>query len=96
MLLLMQILKKITLAYNFDLDYLSLITAGYSNSDLQELCRNAVMVPVREAIRKANLTRDKVDPKTLKIRPVCIDDFKGFVDDLYINQAEDVTMEPVD
>lgn len=34
------------------LERLTLRTEGYSGSDLKEACRNAVMVPVRESIRR--------------------------------------------
>ena len=86
---------------NFDMDYISLITDGYSNSDLQELCRNAVMVPVREAIRVATSTAKKgdeanIDVKSLRIRAVTVQDFTQFVDNLY-SKSDMVTLpEPVD
>lgn len=34
------------------MELLSILTEGYSNSDLKELCRNAVMVSVRDGIRE--------------------------------------------
>ncbi|KAI8901242.1 P-loop containing nucleoside triphosphate hydrolase protein [Globomyces pollinis-pini] len=79
------ILKKIVLAPDFDMDELALLTEGMSNSDLKELCRNAVMVPVREAIRTLR-GKDKlhpIDTQKLTIRPVEIADFLGFLDGLF-------------
>eukprot|EP00842_Homolaphlyctis_polyrhiza_P002188 jgi/Hompol1/2970/HPOL_006260-RA len=46
------LLKRISLEDGFDFDNLAERTQGYSCSDLKELCRNAVMIPVRESIRK--------------------------------------------
>ncbi|KAJ3270202.1 hypothetical protein HDV01_000481 [Terramyces sp. JEL0728] len=78
------VLKKVGLEQGFDFEYLANITEGYSNADLKELCRNAVMVPVRESIKKLN-QKDigKVDIKSLTIRLVQMSDFTGFVDHLY-------------
>ncbi|KAJ3315816.1 ATPase AAA domain-containing protein 1-A [Boothiomyces sp. JEL0838] len=89
------ILKKVGLEDGFDFDYLASITDGYSNADLKELCRNAVMVPVRESIKRLNHNEmGKVDVKvrlanfqSLTIRMVQMSDFVGFVDHLY-NTAE--------
>ncbi|KAJ3257731.1 hypothetical protein HK103_004358 [Boothiomyces macroporosus] len=89
------ILKKVGLEDGFDFDYLASITDGYSNADLKELCRNAVMVPVRESIKRLNHKEmGKVDVKvrlanfqSLTIRMVQMSDFVGFVDHLY-NTAE--------
>jgi SpoVK/Ycf46/Vps4 family AAA+-type ATPase len=49
-----KILQKIKLEDDFKFQDLAKYTDGYSNSDLKELCRNAVMVPVRESIRKVS------------------------------------------
>lgn len=63
--------------------YLAKMTETMSNSDLKELCRNAVMVPVREAIRAATDTNSKgvskVDVKSLKVRAIRMSDFAQFV-----------------
>ncbi len=94
-------LKKIVLAPNFDMDHLATITEGYSNSDLKELCRNAVMVPVRESIRTASAESSgqvsRVDPKSLRIRAVEMRDFEGFVDNLYSRLSmNSLVPDPVD
>jgi SpoVK/Ycf46/Vps4 family AAA+-type ATPase len=83
------------------MDYISLITDGYSNSDLQELCRNAVMVPVREAIRSSTssaktVNESTIDVKSLKIRAVTVQDFTQFVDNLYSKSDMTTLPEPVD
>lgn len=49
--ILRMLLKDIKLDKNFDTDRLIAYTEGYSGSDLKELCRNAAMNPVREAIK---------------------------------------------
>lgn len=81
-------LKKIVLEYGFNFHELALMTDGYSNSDLKELCRNAVMVPVRAAIKSANAVKDfkKEELKSVKIRPVALNDFMEFVDSLYLQR----------
>ncbi|RKO93958.1 P-loop containing nucleoside triphosphate hydrolase protein, partial [Blyttiomyces helicus] len=45
------LLKEVNLAHDFDMSQLVARTNGYSGSDLKELCRNAVMIPVRESLR---------------------------------------------
>lgn len=55
------LLQGANLEKGFDLKELVVRTAGYSGSDLKELCRNAAMMPVREAIRKYDGMLDEVD-----------------------------------
>ncbi len=62
---LLLLLKQIVLEPNFDWKQLAKMTDGYSNSDLKELCRNAVMVPVRESIR--NVSRLNMDKNEIKV-----------------------------
>ncbi|GAA99106.1 hypothetical protein E5Q_05794 [Mixia osmundae IAM 14324] len=77
------ILKDIPLERNFNWDSLIRLTDGMSGSGLKEMCRNAVMVPVREELRRNGRTAppkssDAVDPPELKkfdIRPVRTSDF---------------------
>ncbi|KAJ3369451.1 hypothetical protein HDU91_007241 [Kappamyces sp. JEL0680] len=84
------LLSKIILAPDCDLGKIAMLTEGYSNSDLKELCRNSVMVPVREALKELSQKEKpeggvipKVDPMSLKLRSVCMRDFTGFIDNLY-------------
>jgi ATPase family AAA domain-containing protein 1 len=66
------------------LDKLADFCEGYSNSDIKELCRNAVMVPVREAVRNVSKSNaGKLNPESLKVRKVKMNDFMGFIDSLY-------------
>ncbi|KAK5998178.1 Outer mitochondrial transmembrane helix translocase [Cladobotryum mycophilum] len=61
---------------NFDIDYLSNITAGMSGSDIKEACRDAAMAPVREYMRyhrKAGSSQARVDPS--RFRGIRTDDF---------------------
>ncbi|KAJ3112391.1 hypothetical protein HDU96_004603 [Phlyctochytrium bullatum] len=78
------LLAKIRLEDRFDFDKLVERTDGLSGSDLKELCRDAAMIPVREAIRKAQAAGFKhgadaglgeVDPEALKVRPLRLSDF---------------------
>jgi SpoVK/Ycf46/Vps4 family AAA+-type ATPase len=91
-------LKKIVLEDGFDFEQLAKYTDGYSNSDLKELCRNAVMVPVRESIRKvAKQNIPKSEMKSLKVRPVSMSDFLEFTDSLYSTTTTLVPVtEPLD
>ncbi|KAI8840237.1 ATPase [Chytridium lagenaria] len=60
------LLKNVALDKNFDFEKLVIRTDGLSGSDLKELCRNAAMIPVREAIRRSS-GKDigDVDPASL-------------------------------
>jgi ATPase family AAA domain-containing protein 1 len=69
-------------AANFDLDYLTKISAGMSGSDIKDVCRDAAMVPVREYIKRIKnegglkgLGRAGVDPR--QVRGVRTSDFFG-------------------
>ena len=46
-----QMLNGTSLAPEFNMDALAQLTDGFSGSDLKELCRDAVMVPVREFLK---------------------------------------------
>ncbi|KAI8916366.1 P-loop containing nucleoside triphosphate hydrolase protein [Gorgonomyces haynaldii] len=90
------ILKKIVMD-DVNVDFLAARTEGYSNSDLKELCRNAVLVPVREAIRSAKKRVQDLDPKQLAVRPVKQSDFMIFIDTLFDSELHLPTVpEPVD
>ena len=63
---------------NFDVDYVSKITAGMSGSDIKEACRDAAMAPVREYMRQHRGQERRmasVDPK--QFRGIRTDDFLG-------------------
>jgi len=47
----LQMLSKTSLSSSLDVSLLAARTEGFSGSDLQELCRNAAMVPVKEFMR---------------------------------------------
>jgi SpoVK/Ycf46/Vps4 family AAA+-type ATPase len=61
----------------FNMSQLVNATEGFSGSDLKELCRNAAMTPVREALRELNLKGNvgDVDPDSVKVRPLRLTDF---------------------
>ncbi|TPX67120.1 hypothetical protein SpCBS45565_g04055 [Spizellomyces sp. 'palustris'] len=69
------LLRGANLEPGFDLRELVIRTAGYSGSDLKELCRNAAMMPVREAIREYDGMLHEMDINEVHIRPLKIDDF---------------------
>ncbi|KAJ3196564.1 hypothetical protein HK101_008476 [Irineochytrium annulatum] len=83
------LLGKSRLEDGFDMAELLRRTEGFSGSDLKELCRNAAMVPVREAIRgnlEERRREDKenggeglgvrdVDPGELSVRALRVTDF---------------------
>lgn len=62
----------------FDLEYLTRVTAGMSGSDIKEACRDAAMVPVREFIRvqrERGISMSGVQPES--VRGVRTEDFFG-------------------
>lgn len=63
---------------NFNLDYVSKITAGMSGSDIKEACRDAAMAPVREYMRlHRQAGRPMAPPDPSSFRGVRTDDFFG-------------------
>lgn len=63
----------------FDLDVLVRVSAGMSGSDIKEACRDAAMVPVREAIKYARLSGGsmKKSIRSDAVRGLQTDDFFG-------------------
>ncbi|EME43763.1 hypothetical protein DOTSEDRAFT_94211, partial [Dothistroma septosporum NZE10] len=63
----------------FDLDVLVRVSAGMSGSDIKEACRDAAMVPVREAIKYARATGGsmKKSIRSDAVRGLQTDDFFG-------------------
>lgn len=47
-------LFKTSLSPSLDIDLLAARTEGFSGSDLQELCRSAAMIPLKEFMRSAD------------------------------------------
>lgn len=63
---------------DFDLEYVSKVTAGMSGSDIKEACRDAAMVPMREYIREhraSGQSMSHAEPE--RIRGIRTDDFFG-------------------
>ena len=77
------------------MDKVAFLCEGYSNSDLKELCRNALMIPVREAISEATKLNDKAEIKNLRVRPVTFNDFMECTDSLN-HSMETVSTIPAD
>ncbi|QUC20795.1 uncharacterized protein UV8b_05036 [Ustilaginoidea virens] len=64
--------------HDFDLAYVSMITAGMSGSDIKEACRDAAMEPVREYMRRHRTEGRRmafVDPQ--EFRGIRTNDFFG-------------------
>lgn len=51
------LLSSVVIASDFSYQGVADVTEGYSGSDLKELCRAAMMQPVREALRRAAVNR---------------------------------------
>ncbi|KAJ3177621.1 hypothetical protein HDU87_004374 [Geranomyces variabilis] len=69
------LLRQANLEPDFDVRELVVRTAGYSGSDLKELCRNAAMMPVREAIRQFDGKLHDVNIDDVKVRHLKLADF---------------------
>jgi SpoVK/Ycf46/Vps4 family AAA+-type ATPase len=52
----------------FNVERLAVLTDGFSGSDLKELCRNAVMVPVREFISISADNHEALSKGQLEVR----------------------------
>ena len=61
----------------FDLEYLTRVTAGMSGSDIKEACRDAAMVPVREFIRAQRERGVMAGVQPESVRGVRTEDFFG-------------------
>lgn len=64
-------LKGAELAKDVDLDALTKMTSGYSGSDLERVCREAAMNPLREAEKSGDLMKTEV-----KLRAIRMADFE--------------------
>ncbi|KAJ3413232.1 hypothetical protein HDV05_008292 [Chytridiales sp. JEL 0842] len=69
------LLSGVQLDPSFKIQELVNATQGFSGSDLKELCRNAAMTPVREALRSLEGDVKDVDPASVKVRPLRLSDF---------------------
>ncbi|KHJ88931.1 ATPase, AAA family [Oesophagostomum dentatum] len=68
--LLKTILEKYNMAsglYDYDIRHIAMRTAGYSNSDLVALCKEAAMVPVRSIDKKKLATTDESKLRDLRV-----------------------------
>lgn len=68
---------------NFDIDYLTRVSAGMSGSDIKEACRDAAMGPVREYIR-----RKKADGSLRSSRGVRDEDVRGLQTDDFFGRGK--------
>jgi SpoVK/Ycf46/Vps4 family AAA+-type ATPase len=64
-------LKGAELAKDVDLDALTRMTSGYSGSDVERVCREAAMNPLREAEKSGDLMKAEI-----KLRPIEMADFE--------------------
>jgi katanin p60 ATPase-containing subunit A1 len=62
--------KDVDLADDVNFDELARLTVGYSGSDIALVCREAIMIPVRELDINDAMTQESID-----IRPVTRKDF---------------------
>ena len=72
------VLHETKLDPEFDMEYIALITEGMSGSELKEACRDAAMVPMREAIRNqkaAGRSIKRLNPSS--VRGLRVGDFFG-------------------
>ncbi|PHH68886.1 hypothetical protein CDD83_5893 [Cordyceps sp. RAO-2017] len=60
---------------NFDIDYVSELTAGMSGSDIKEACRDAALAPVREYLKKVQGCRGSTEIDPTQVRGIQTSDF---------------------
>lgn len=70
------LLAGVRLERAFSFDGVAAVTGGYSGSDLKELCRAAMMQPVREAMRRARAAAAEraAGGEQKELRPLTLDD----------------------
>lgn len=72
------LLKDIKLEEELSIEYLAQQTSHYSGSDLKELCRSAVMVPIKEYMRSKGGDKSamvETSENELELRPIRLSDF---------------------
>ncbi|PXF48914.1 Protein MSP1 [Gracilariopsis chorda] len=74
--ILSKVLNGVALEDDFDFHCVARVTDGYSGSDLKELCRAAMMHPIREGVRGAARERASFGGSTgqKKLRPLTLKD----------------------
>eukprot|EP00178_Gracilaria_changii_P019116 TRINITY_DN555_c0_g1_i1.p3 TRINITY_DN555_c0_g1~~TRINITY_DN555_c0_g1_i1.p3 ORF type:complete len:405 (+),score=71.09 TRINITY_DN555_c0_g1_i1:3133-4347(+) len=74
--ILTKVLEGVNLEEGFNYSSIARVTEGYSGSDLKELCRAAMMHPLREGVRGAARERASVGSNTTqkKLRPLTLVD----------------------
>ncbi|TPX34869.1 hypothetical protein SmJEL517_g02650 [Synchytrium microbalum] len=83
------LLKDVSLDSKFQVEDVVTRTEGYSGADLKELCRNALMVPVRESIKGLGMNVAQIDVKSIRVRPVQLSDFEE-LDQVVTNNLEGI------
>lgn len=75
--ILAKVLQDVDLELGFDFGLIADVTDGYTGSDLKELCRAAMMTPVRERVREAAKQRRTFGApvnREPKLRPLTLQD----------------------
>ncbi|PVF99537.1 putative MSP1-intra-mitochondrial sorting protein [Serendipita vermifera] len=77
-------LRNTPLSPSLSLDFLAAHTEGMSGSDLQELCRNAAMHPLKELMRREGGLKglEAAQGEQLTLRPLTLQDFLTLEGDL--------------
>jgi SpoVK/Ycf46/Vps4 family AAA+-type ATPase len=77
-------LKNTPLSPSLSLELLAAHTEGLSGSDLQELCRNAAMHPLKELMRREGGLKglEAAEGEQLTLRPLTLQDFLTLDGDL--------------
>lgn len=74
--ILMKVLQDVTLETGFDFGAIAGLTERYSGSDLKELCRASMMLPIRDGVKVAVRDRATLGGSAgqTKLRPLTMDD----------------------